>query len=96
MTATSAGTKVVKSNANGVVQTDEVPGQEPAPFGGNNIVCTDTTSAPNGCLVNMGELSADPNADQSSAPLKFGGLGSDRRPRSDVRGPRHTAWSGRW
>jgi hypothetical protein len=65
-----AGTKVVKSNANGVVPPTKFP-VKAGPFGGNNIVCTDTTSAPNGCLVNMGELSADPNADQSSAPLKF-------------------------
>jgi neocarzinostatin family protein len=67
-----AGTKVVKSNANGVVPPTKFP-VKTGPFGGNNIVCTDTTSAPNGCLVNLGELSADPNADQSSAPLKFSG-----------------------
>ena len=66
-----AGTKVVKSNANGVIKPTKFP-VKAGPFGGNNVVCTDTTSAPNGCLVNMGELSADPNADQSSAPLKFG------------------------
>jgi hypothetical protein len=66
-----AGTKVVTSDANGVIKPTQFP-VKTGPFGGNNIVCTDTTSAPNGCLVNMGELSADPNADQSSAPLKFG------------------------
>ncbi len=43
------------------------------PFGSNNIVCTDTATVPNGCLVNLGELSADPNAQQSSQAIKFSG-----------------------
>jgi hypothetical protein len=70
-----AGTKVVKSDANGVVKRVKFPVKSGATtgFGGNAINCTNPASAPNGCLLDMGELSADPNADQSSVPLKFAG-----------------------
>jgi Neocarzinostatin family len=67
-----AATVVVKSNGKGVVKPTKFA-VKVGPFGGNNIVCTDTATVPNGCLLNLGELSADPNADQSSAPLKFSG-----------------------
>ncbi len=66
-----AGTKVVTSDAKGVVPPTQFPVKK-GPFGGNNIVCTDTATVPTGCLVNLGELSADPKAQQSSLAIKFG------------------------
>ena len=62
----------VKSNSKGVVPPTKFT-VKVGPFGGNNVVCTDTATVPNGCLLNLGELSADPNAQQSSVPLKFSG-----------------------
>jgi neocarzinostatin family protein len=67
-----AATIVVKSDAKGVVKPTKFAAKK-GPFGGNNIVCTDTATVPNGCLINLGELSADPNAQQSSVAIKFSG-----------------------
>ena len=43
------------------------------PFGADKIVCT-ALKAPEHCLISVGELSADPNAERSNdVPLQFAG-----------------------
>lgn len=41
------------------------------PFGTNNIVCTDPVSAPSGCVISLGEVTANTDADHVTTPISF-------------------------